>query len=109
MGVRPARTQADASGQNARLCPGKIRWLMLESDAQRLVRLAAFNFLDEQTRLIGEVLPIDVLRGGFTYDGDRIPLMGPQGIFKPARLDLPISVTSVPIVAGRDRPYEDDV
>ncbi len=36
--------------------------------------------------------------------------MGPQGIFKPAVLpDAPLSVTTVPVVEGRDRPYEDEV
>jgi putative restriction endonuclease len=33
--------------------------------------------------------------------------MGPQGIFKPAILNLPISVTTVPEVARRPRPYDD--
>jgi putative restriction endonuclease len=52
-------------------------------DGQR-VRLAAFAFLTEQTQLHGEVLPRDQLAAGFQLDGQRVPLMGPQGIFKPA-------------------------
>ncbi len=52
-------------------------------DAQ--VRLAAFTFLEEQQRLAGDegVLPRKVLAEGFVYEGQRVPLMGPQGIFKP--------------------------
>jgi putative restriction endonuclease len=34
--------------------------------------------------------------------------MGPQGIFKPAVLaDMPLSITSVPVVEGQERPYDD--
>ena len=36
--------------------------------------------------------------------------MGPQGIFKPAVLpELPLSITTVPVVEGRPRPYEHEV
>src|SRR2546423_2090987 len=36
--------------------------------------------------------------------------MVPQGIFKPAVLpEAPISITTVPAVAGRPRPYEDEL
>ena len=36
--------------------------------------------------------------------------MGPQGIFKPAVVpEVPLSITTVPVVEGRDRPYEDEV
>jgi putative restriction endonuclease len=56
------------------------------------------------------VLPIATLRQGFEFEGQRVPLMGPQGIFKPAALpDAPLSITTVPIVEGRERPYEDEV
>jgi len=32
-----------------------------------------------------------------------------QGIFKPAVLDLPLSLTTVPVVPGKERPYDDGV
>ena len=36
--------------------------------------------------------------------------MGPQGIFKPAVLrEIPLSITTVPLVEGRPRPYDDQV
>ena len=46
---------------------------------------------------------------GFQFDGQRVPIIGPQGIFKPAILQLPLSITSVPVVPGRPRPYEDEI
>ncbi len=40
----------------------------------------------------------------------RVPLIGPQGIFKPAILaEVPLTITTVPIVEGSARPYEDEV
>jgi len=55
------------------------------------IRLNAFQFLDEQTRIHGDVLSRTDLRKGFEYQGQQIHLMGPQGIFKPAILDLPLT------------------
>jgi putative restriction endonuclease len=72
--------------------------------------MAAFAFLEEQTRVHGEVLPYATLHQGFSFEGRRVPLLAPQGIFKPAVLDkVPLSITTVPIVEGKDRPYEDEV
>ena len=80
----------------------------MELDAR--VRLAAFNFLAEQTRLLGEVLPRTVLAQGFAFEGRQVRLIGPQGIFKPAILpELPLTITTVPTVEGQERPYEDEI
>jgi len=80
------------------------------SERDQRVRLAAFQFLAEQTQLHGEVLPRTLLATGFTLDGTRVPLIGPQGIFKPAILpEIPLSITTVPVVEGQARPYEDGV
>jgi putative restriction endonuclease len=79
------------------------------TDLDSRVRVAAFAFLAEQVEARGEVLPHGLLVRGFEFDGQRVPLMGPQGIFKPALLDLPISITTVPVVEGRPRPYEDEI
>lgn len=74
------------------------------------VRTAAFAFLDQQTMIHGEVLPRSVLETGFSFDGQRVPLVGPQGIFKPAVLSkIPLSITTVPVVEGKTRPYQDEV
>jgi len=74
-----------------------------------LVRLAAFKFLDEQAKLAPEdgALSRALLARGFDYEGQRVPLMGPQGIFKPRICDVPISITTVPVVEGETRPHDD--
>lgn len=74
------------------------------------VRLAAFAFLEKQVRLHGDVLPREVLAAGFQFAGHRVPLLGPQGIFKPAILpEMPLSITTCPPVPDRPRPYDDCV
>jgi putative restriction endonuclease len=66
---------------------------MVTRDAE--IRRAAFAWLGDQAELHGDVLPRDVLAAGFQYEGERVPLLGPQGIFKPRVLELPISITTV--------------
>ena len=73
------------------------------------VRLAAFNFLEEQSQIHGDYLPRRTLERGLTFQQRRVPLVGPQGIFKPAILNLPISITTAPPVPGSPRPYDDKV
>ena len=80
---------------------------MDDLDAQ--VRLAAFAFLEEQVRLGPEdgALPRELLTRGFTYQGERVPLVGPQGCFKPRRLrEMPLSITTVALVEGDTRLYD---
>jgi putative restriction endonuclease len=61
------------------------------------VRLAAFQWLQAQMDVHGEVLPRSLLAEGFVLDGVRVPLLGPQGIFKPAIMsDAPLSITTIP-------------
>ena len=83
--------------------------MMDEDSSDHQIRAAAFEFLDRLTLQHGEVLPSTELRGGFSFDGQRVPLMGPQGIFKPAVLEWPLSITTVPVVPGKARPYEDEL
>jgi len=72
-----------------------------ERDAR--VRAAAFEWLKDQVNRSGDVLPRSALSVGFILDGVRIPLVGPQGIFKPQVLrGVPLSITTAP--AG---PYDD--
>jgi putative restriction endonuclease len=66
------------------------------------IRLAAFEWLNEQTLIHGDALPRRLLEQGFIYQGQRITLMGPKGIWKPQAMELPISLTTVP-----DGPYDD--
>jgi putative restriction endonuclease len=67
------------------------------------VRMAAFNWLSEQVNSHGDVLARKLLEQGFEFQGQRIPLVAPQGIFKPQILDLPISITTSP-----NSPYDDN-
>lgn len=58
----------------------------------------------------GDVLPRSLLEAGFIYENRRVPLVGPQGIFKPAvMVDMPLSITTAPLIQGRPRPYEDEI
>lgn len=71
-------------------------------DIDLQVRLAAFNWLSEQVNSQGDVLPRKLLEQGLEFQGQRIPLVAPQGIFKPQLLDLPLSITTAP-----KGPYDD--
>lgn len=66
------------------------------------VRLAAFNWLREQVSRFGDTLSRPLLVKGFEFQGNRVPLMSPQGIFKPRVCELPLSITTT--VGG---PYQD--
>ena len=51
----------------------------------------------------GDVLPRAILAQGFYYENERVPLIGPQGIFKPKVLpEIPLSITTAP-----RGPYDD--
>jgi putative restriction endonuclease len=72
-------------------------------DIDLQVRLAAFNWLSEQVNLHEEgILPRELLQQGFVFEGQRILLIAPQGIFKPKILDKPLSITTSP-----NNPYDD--
>ena len=74
-------------------------------DRDNIVRTAAFAWLEQQTALFGEVLPRKVLEQGFDFQGARVPLLGPQGIFKPQVLTrIPLSITTSP-----ESPYKDSL
>jgi len=69
------------------------------------VRVAAFRWLGEQVAVHGDVLPWSLLQHGFFIDGERVPLVSRQGIFKPKVLEtVPLSITTT--VKG---PYDDQM
>ena len=73
------------------------------------VRTAAFAYLAQQRTFHGDVLSKALISRGFPFGNQTVKLMGPQGIFKPAILDqMPLSITTVPEVPGKPRPYEDE-
>jgi putative restriction endonuclease len=63
-------------------------------DRDWLVRQYAFRFLDDLTTECGDVLPWRALHDGFEFEGARVTLIGARGIWKPASLSLPLSITT---------------
>lgn len=69
------------------------------------IRLAAFQWLKEQVDIHGDILPRNILEQGFQYQGQRITLVGPQGIWKPKIFEkVPLSITTV-----YNGPYDDSL
>jgi putative restriction endonuclease len=66
------------------------------------IRLAAFDWLKEQTTASDDILSRELLQVGFFFDGKRIPLISPQGIFKPREMKYPLTITTSP-----ESPYND--
>jgi putative restriction endonuclease len=64
--------------------------------------MAAFEWLRQQA-LMSDVLSRRKLEAGFVFQGGRVRLVGPQGIFKPAQIRYyPLSITTT-----TKGPYED--
>ncbi len=68
------------------------------------IRLFAFDWLKNQIEIHGDSLPRKLLQEGFNISGVRYGLVGPQGIWKPQGMELPISITSI-----IDGPYPDSI
>ncbi len=65
----------------------------------------AFRWLREQVTRYGDVLPRPILLHGFSLDGEQIPLMSRQGIFKPRVLaEIPLTITTT-----MHGPYDDQM
>ncbi len=43
-----------------------------------------------------DAIPWRIIAAGFSFRGSTVKLMGPQGIFKPSILDLPLTITTSP-------------
>ncbi|RZA21937.1 MAG: HNH endonuclease [Lysobacteraceae bacterium] len=79
--------------------------MSFDFELDRAVRLAAFKWLDTQKAIHGDVLPRSILVTGFLFNGERVPIVAPQGIFKPKVLPkIPLSITTIP-----GGPYDDDL
>lgn len=79
--------------------------MAIDLEHDRAVRVAAFKWLDTQKAFHGDVLPRALLAAGFEYQGRRVPIVGPRGIFKPQILTgMPLSLTTIP-----GGPYDDDL
>jgi putative restriction endonuclease len=66
------------------------------------IRLAAFDWLNQQEAVFGDVLSRSLLEKGFEYHQQIITLIGPKGIWKPKIMEFPLSITTV-----LDGPYDD--
>ena len=96
--------RGEGTGEFPTRPPPSLLVAMFDADRDRRVRLAAFNWLDAQVTASGDdVLSRALLAEGFPLDGLRVPLVSPQGIFKPKVLtDAPLTITTVP-----SGPYHD--
>ena len=75
---------------------------------ETLARTAAFRWLSEVTQ--GGELPVTWAQlQSFTFQGQRLTLIGQRGIWSPRGFSMPISITTAPPRAGRDAPYEDEI
>src|ERR1035437_96785 len=66
------------------------------------IRLSAFEWLEKQTIIYGDVLSRDLLEKGFLFNGEKINLIGAKGIWKPRLMDFPLSITTT-----SNGPYSD--
>ena len=94
--LEPIAGRAVAELESAR------RGVMYDQKSDTTIRATVFAWLQDQVSRHGDVLPRSVLVEGLQIDGRRVPLLGPQGIFKPAIMDLPLSITTSP-----NGPYDD--
>jgi putative restriction endonuclease len=72
-------------------------------DADRRLRLAVFDWLTSLKDEHGELLPWAILKQGLIVQGERVHVLGPQGIFKPRTFELPLSITTSPKTLYSDR------
>ena len=67
----------------------------MEDSRSATVRTAAFAWLRQHIARPDDTLSRTTLEKGFDFDGNRVPLVGPQGIFKPAQIEyFPLSITT---------------
>lgn len=73
------------------------------------VRKVAFDWLEIQCVLHEGTLPRRLLSAGFQFEGRRVPLVWPQGIFKPAVCPkLPLRITTSPSGGPCSDSFADD-
>ena len=71
------------------------------------VRTATFEWLKSKASEFNDLLPHALLKQGFEFRGKRIYVIGPQGIFKPATLSVPLSITTS-TTGGYEDEFGDD-
>ena len=82
---------------------------MQSDDLDTRMRLQAFEHVQRLSEL-HDHLTADQLRGGFTYQGKRVPLINPQrGIFTPRQMRYLLSITTVFPRTGARVWYDDQL
>ena len=67
----------------------------MEDSSSAAIRTAAFAWLRQHMAQRDETVSRPTLERGFEYEGTRVRLVGPQGIFKPAQIRyFPLSITT---------------
>ncbi|MFC1481297.1 HNH endonuclease [Candidatus Neomarinimicrobiota bacterium] len=74
-------------------------------DLDNQIRLRAFEWLADQSAIHDDLLPRKLLEQGFMFGDHQIRLLGPQGIFKPKAMELPLTITTIP--SGPYHDYQD--
>ncbi len=68
----------------------------MEDSLSQKIRLAAFDWLKQQVTIHGDVLPHSLLSNEFKFNGERIALLGPKGIWKPQSIrKYPLTITTI--------------
>lgn len=80
----------------------------MNGDEDRLIRLAVFTRLSELVQRYGESVPWSALVQGVPFRGDRVQVIGQQGIVFPRRMSAPLSIMTTGR-SGSRRPYDDEV
>lgn len=76
---------------------------MAVGERDALVRKAVFDWLERETARHGDVLSWKLLQRGTEWQGERVPLVAMQGIFKPKILsEVPLTIRT-----AADGPYAD--
>ena len=78
-------------------------------DDDRFVRVSVFAWLERLNGRFGDALPWSELKRGVEVAGRNVQVLGPQGIFTPAGMNIPISISTAPLNPGKSPPYEDRV
>lgn len=82
---------------------------MVSADLDSIVRNAAFAFLREHARTHGPIIEWEVLKQGFTFNGEQVHLVSMQGIFKPKQLDTALTIRTGCDDHNGERPYDDGI
>ena len=86
-----------AAREACRSASGRLPFQLVEPVLDLAVRAAAMAHVEGLAARFGrDAIPWRQLQLGFEFRGSTVKLIAPQGIFKPAMLSLPLSITTSP-------------